>query len=80
MRDAAGGLRLLHDRDELGQREDQLCAGVVELMLDLSLAVERVQRGDDGARHERAVQRDGVLHRVRRVDAHHVALRDATVL
>ena len=73
-------LRFIDDGHQRAEREDGLRAGVAELMLDLALAIERVQRRDGGAGEQRAVQRDGVLGRVRRVDGYHVALADAVVL
>src|SRR5438270_11733909 len=70
----------LDERHEGRQREDDLRAGIVELMLYLTLAIQRVERRHRRAGEQRAVERDGVLDGVRRIDADDIALAQTFVL
>src|SRR5439155_8956908 len=70
----------LDERHERREREDDLRAGVIELMLYFALPVQRVERRDHRAGEQRAVQGDRVLDGVRRVDPDDVALAQTFVL
>ena len=71
---------LLDHRDERAHREDGRRVAVLQLVQQLALLVQGVERGDDAAGEQRAVEGDEVLGAVGGEDGDAVALLDAVVL
>jgi hypothetical protein len=70
---------LLHERYEVGERDDHLGLRVLEEVTDLPALVLGVHRHDHGPSTERAVERRDELREVREVHRHPVALTDPSL-